>query len=149
MNNLSGKYLVDKIEWLDGKTILSDGRELPLEYWFDVDMEDEFWKNRVENGLPPTLERINRNRRICMLPELTELPPINFEDYMTETELLYDLFWAFLDKVFTIEPVSWRIRKLEEIRSDKINEILGIENGIYPIYELVDASKEIDEENNN
>ena len=111
MNNLSGKYLVDKIEWRDGKTISSDGSKLPSEYWFDVDMNDEFWINHVEKWLPPIIQ------------ELTELSP-------TERESLEEFFWEYLDKVFKIEPVFCRIRKLEEIRDNIINEILDIENDI-------------------
>jgi hypothetical protein len=126
MKYLSGRYLVDKIEWRGGATN-SNGNLLPLEFWFDVDMSDEFWIGHVKKNLPPTLEMINNHRRINMLPELTESTPIDVKDYMTERESLEEFFWEYLDKVFYIEPVFWRIRKLDEIRNDEIDDILGIE----------------------
>lgn len=139
MNYLSGKYLVDKIEWRGGATN-SNGNLLPLEFWFDVDMTDEFWIGHVRKNLPPTLEMINNNRRINMLPEITEVPLFDIKDYMTERESLEEFFWEYLDKVFSIEPISWRIRKLDEIRSDKIDDILDIKKNRIDEHILVDKN---------
>ena len=116
MNDLSGKYLVDKIIWRGNTKTLSSGKILPSDYWFDVNMDDEFWSNNVSRNID--------------------------EDY-SPREALDDFLWEYLDKVFGVEPISWRIRKLDEIREVKIDEILDNKDSLESkVYKLVNINKD-------
>lgn len=97
MKELTGKYLVDLIEWRGGITELSDGTRLPSEHWFDVDMNEEFWYEHVGKHLNE-----DNNPR----------------------EALNDFLWEYLDKVFGIEPIHYRIRNLSEIRDNRIDDLI-------------------------
>jgi len=118
VKELTGKYLVDQIEWRGGAKVISTGELLPSEYWFDVDMGKDFWYRNVEN---------------------------HTDEETTPKEALYDFFWEYLDKSYFTEPVHWRIRSFDEVRNEKINSFLDInEKEIGKSYQLLCINKEDD-----
>jgi len=127
---LNGSYLVYNISWRQQIEGLDIGNEhLPTEYWIDVDMNKRFWKDVIESGLRPTLERINYQRNFAGVRPMTKQEynkKMELDDtiYETPMQILYSFFDEYLDKVFSHDVMGYDVKTLVELRDEKINEIL-------------------------
>ena len=96
MEELTNRYLVDEIDWrpdINGE--ISD--RLPSQQWVDVDMSDDFWRGHVtsytNNG---------------------ELSP---------RDALDSFLLEYLDKIYSSDLLAARIRSIDEVRDDRIDDI--------------------------
>lgn len=96
MKNLTGKYLVDLIDWrpdINGE--ISD--KLPSEHWIDVDMSDDFWFNNINSFL---------------------------NESNTPRDALNAFLMEYIDTIYSHDFFGARIRSIDEIRDEKIDDIL-------------------------
>jgi len=92
LDHLTNRYLLDLMDWRGGNP---DGK-LPEEYWFDVDMSNEFWYNHVSGYIDE---------------ETDERGALNF--------FLMD----YVDKVYMHDLMGARIRSISEIRDENIDDL--------------------------
>ena len=92
LSHLTNKYFVDLLDWREGYT----DSELPEDYWFDVDMSDDFWYTMVVDQI---------------------------DEETTDREALDWFLIEWLDKAYCHDLLGARIRSIDEIREERIDII--------------------------